>query len=211
VDDTPARRAYSIGHDLGAQAVRQLEADGVAVDPAELLRGFSDAVSGIDPAIAAPEMQAIRARLEREVATRLATERLETDPVFRALAVYNRQRSIAFHEENGAREGVETAPNGLQLEVLAPGAGPTPDDRDTVVVSFTASLMDGAIIASGANEEVKLDGVIEGARLALTRMRPGARWRIALPPDLAYGIGGRAPDIGPNESIVIDATLHSIR
>ncbi len=209
--DTPEARSYAIGHDMGAEAISQLEAHGVAFDADELLRGFTDAVTGADPAMDAATMRAVLARLEREVATRLATERLETDPIFRALAVENRRRSNAFHEEFGARPGVQTAPNGLQFEVLTVGDGRTPEAHDTVVVSFTASLADGTVIASGMDVELKIDGVIEGAQQALTRMPAGSRWRFAIPPDLAYGIGGRAPDVGPNQTVVVDATLHSIR
>ena len=49
-----------------------------------------------------------------------------------------------------------------------------------------------------------------GSQEALQLMNVGARWKVAMPPELAYGMAGNPPAIGPNESILIDVMLHEI-
>ena len=49
-----------------------------------------------------------------------------------------------------------------------------------------------------------------GARV-LPRMKVGSRWLTAIPPDLAYGPGGRYPVIGPNETILVEVELVEIK
>jgi hypothetical protein len=40
-------------------------------------------------------------------------------------------------------------------------------------------------------------------------MKPGDRWRLFVPPSLAYGKDG-SPGIGPNETLIYDLELVSI-
>jgi FKBP-type peptidyl-prolyl cis-trans isomerase len=41
-------------------------------------------------------------------------------------------------------------------------------------------------------------------------MRVGDRWKVVIPPQLAYGEYGQLPRIGPNEALVFDIQLLSI-
>ena len=42
-------------------------------------------------------------------------------------------------------------------------------------------------------------------------MRRGDRWRIVLPPELAFGEAGAADDIGPNETIIVELEVVAIQ
>ena len=44
----------------------------------------------------------------------------------------------------------------------------------------------------------------------LEKMRAGDRWVLVLPPEQAFGLAGRDPDVGPNETIIVDVELHEI-
>jgi FKBP-type peptidyl-prolyl cis-trans isomerase len=41
-------------------------------------------------------------------------------------------------------------------------------------------------------------------------MKPGAKWRLFIPPALAYGESGHGDTIGPNELLVFEVDLVSI-
>ena len=53
-------------------------------------------------------------------------------------------------------------------------------------------------------------GVIPGFLSALQRMTPGAKWRVFIPSDLAYGLNGSAPVIGPNQTLVFELEVLSV-
>ena len=209
--DVSAETAYAIGHDLGTQTLARLTEDGVVADREMLIKGFADAVNDAEPAVDPLAMEAMLAQLEREVATRIAEERLTNDPVFRALAEQNLMNSRAFHETFGRRHDVTTLASGVQYRVLQEGSGDAADTADTVVADFEAKLLDDHVFARETGKAFRVDGVIDGARDVLRRMRVGDRFLIAIPPAEAFGIGGRAPDIGPNETVIVEVELVEVR
>jgi hypothetical protein len=55
-----------------------------------------------------------------------------------------------------------------------------------------------------------VNGVIPGWTEALQLMKPGSKYKIYLPPALAYGERGAGGDIGPNQALVFDVELISV-
>ncbi|MGB1220161.1 MAG: FKBP-type peptidyl-prolyl cis-trans isomerase, partial [Alcanivoracaceae bacterium] len=55
-----------------------------------------------------------------------------------------------------------------------------------------------------------LGGIIKGWQEALPMMSVGEKWRIVLPPALAYGEAGAGSMIGPNETLVFEVELLDI-
>jgi FKBP-type peptidyl-prolyl cis-trans isomerase FklB len=204
------RTSYAIGFDLGSATVGRLEADGVSYDAESLRQGFVDAMDGAEPAFEQRDMTAALAVLHRQVAQRSAEARLMNDPVFEALARQNESRSEAFLERFAEAEGTRKLDNGMHYQVQSAGDGATPEAGDTVRISFSARLRDGVLVGDERNFVMPLEGMIPGARSAIASMSVGDRWIVAIPPELAFGLGGRDPDIGPNEAILADIELLGI-
>ncbi|MCU7904604.1 MAG: FKBP-type peptidyl-prolyl cis-trans isomerase [Candidatus Thiodiazotropha sp. (ex Epidulcina cf. delphinae)] len=124
------------------------------------------------------------------------------------LAKENLTRGAEFREENAKRHGVTTLENGLQYEVLEPGDGASPQKEDRVEVHYKGALIDGSVFDSSHTREkpaqFNLNRVVPGFREAITRMKPGAKWRVVMPPTLAYGEGGTGKKIGPNETLIFE-------
>jgi FKBP-type peptidyl-prolyl cis-trans isomerase len=199
--------SYSVGYDLGAGVAGTIAEDGLEVDYDELVRGFSDALRGQDPDLDPERMRRILERLHNEVASRLAQQRLEEDPVFRALAEENLRKGRAVQQRFAERERVVTLPSGLMYEPLTTGEGPSAADAETVVVHYESRHSDGSRIASEHTVEFRVASFLDNLQDLLRRMRVGDRWLIIIPPELAYGLAGRDPDIGPNETIILDVEL----
>lgn len=209
--DIPAGDAcYSIGYAMGQEALATLRADGVELDAEQLAQGMLDALKGADPRVDDARMSQLLRKLEEEVRRREARLRLESDPTFRALAEENARRSAEFHARVATEPDIVTLDGGVQFRVIDAGNGVSPGPDDTVVVSFKAATIDGVTFAEAVHQTVPLSEMIQGAQAVLQRMRPGARWRVAIPPSMAFGEPGLPPDLGPNESIVADVTLHEV-
>lgn len=117
----------------------------------------------------------------------------------------------AFLKDNGAREKVMTTASGLQYEVLEEGTGAQPSAGDQVTVHYTGKLIDGTVFDSsverGEPATFGVTQVIPGWVEALQLMKEGARWRLFIPSNLAYGPNGAGGVIGPNATLIFDVEL----
>lgn len=117
----------------------------------------------------------------------------------------------AFLEENGKRVEVNVTPSGLQYEVLEEGTGKQPSEGDNVTVHYTGKLIDGTVFDSsvdrGAPATFGVTQVIPGWVEALQMMKEGAKWRLFIPSNLAYGPNGAGNIIGPNSTLIFDVEL----
>lgn len=132
-------------------------------------------------------------------------------------AARNEEEAKAFLAKNGAVKGVKTTASGLQYKIVAAGdaAGTSPASTDTVSVQYTGKLMDGSEFDSsytrGQPATFPVNGVIKGWQEALVMMKPGAKWQLFVPPDLAYGKQGRPGTIPGNALLIFDVELLSVK
>jgi FKBP-type peptidyl-prolyl cis-trans isomerase FklB len=119
-----------------------------------------------------------------------------------------------FLDENAKREGVQVTDSGLQYEVLEAGNGEKPTHNDKVKVHYHGSFIDGQVFDSSItrNEpaEFAVEQVIPGWTEALLMMPMGSKWRLVVPPKLAYGEMGSPPTIPANAVLTFDIHLIEI-
>jgi FKBP-type peptidyl-prolyl cis-trans isomerase FklB len=130
------------------------------------------------------------------------------------LGQQNLAAAEAYLAGNGKKPGVVTLPSGLQYEILVAGTGPKPSQTDTVTTHYTGSLIDGTVFDSsverGAPSSFPVNAVIPGWVEALQLMPVGSKWRLVIPPNLAYQERGAGNRIGPNEALIFTVELISI-
>lgn len=128
-----------------------------------------------------------------------------------AMADVNAKAGQEFLDANGKRVEVKTLPSGLQYEILEAGEGASPKAGDTVKVHYTGKLIDGTVFDSsvdrGEPATFGVTQVIPGWVEALQLMKPGAKWRLFIPSQLAYGPQGAGGIIGPNQTLIFDVEL----
>jgi FKBP-type peptidyl-prolyl cis-trans isomerase FklB len=119
-----------------------------------------------------------------------------------------------YRAENAARPEVTTLASGLQYEVIVKGEGPKPGLTDTVSTHYHGTLIDGTIFDSsvdrGVPAQFPVNGVIAGWTEALQLMGVGAKWRLVIPPELAYGERGTGGVIPPQATLVFEVELLEI-
>lgn len=192
--------SYTVGYQLGQNLMRQ----NLDIDPKIAAQGMQSALSGTAPKLTPEEM---RASIQ-------AYQKKEQDKI-EALSKKNLEAGQAFLDANKKKEGVVTLPSGLQYKVLSEGKGKQPKSTDTVVAHYRGTLINGTEFDSSykRNEPATfpLEGVIKGWQEALPLMKEGAKWQIYIPADLAYGPRGAGNAIGPNEALIFDIELLSVK
>jgi FKBP-type peptidyl-prolyl cis-trans isomerase FklB len=185
--------SYSVGLAFGSQ----LHASGLehGVSPEALMRGLKEGLAG----------KPFGAE-DRERAMQLFRSGRD------AIAAHNRSAARDFLAKNGQVKGVATTASGLQYQVIEAGdakaASPTANDR--VTVHYRGRLLDGTEFdSSDAHAQAAtfgVNGVIKGWREALLLMKPAAKWRLFIPPELAYD-NASPPSIPPGSLLIFDVEL----
>jgi FKBP-type peptidyl-prolyl cis-trans isomerase len=124
-----------------------------------------------------------------------------------------------FLEENGTREGVTTTKSGLQYEILVKGgeskyAEPKEGDPEKqFMVNYKGTLIDGTEFdASPEGSPVPMTlQVIPGFQEAITTMPVGAKWKLFISSELAYGAERRSAEIAPNTTLIFELELVEIK
>ena len=123
----------------------------------------------------------------------------------------------AFLNANKSNPGVITLPDGLQYKILEAGDpnGVHPTKEDTVVVDYVGTLIDGKVFDSsernGGPITFPLGGVIKGWTEILQLMTKGAKWKVFIPNELAYGERAMGADIPAGAALIFEITLHDIK
>ena len=120
-----------------------------------------------------------------------------------------------FLQENKKKKGVITLESGLQYIVVKEGEGEHPKMTDEVETHYHGMFMDGKVFDSsidrGKSLSFPVGGVIAGWTEALMLMKPGSKWKLFIPSELAYGSRGAGGTIGPNITLIFDVELISIK
>ncbi len=189
--------SYAIGQQIG----KNLKAQNIEIDAKTLAASLADATTGKSE-MTEEQIQKAMMKLQ-EMAMKKQQEEGEA----------NKKKSADFLEKNKTAAGVKVTASGLQYSVMKEGDGPMPKKEDSVKCHYTGTLIDGTKFDSsvdrGQPAEFPVAGVIPGWTEALQMMKVGSKWKLVIPPELAYGPAGR-PGIPPNSTLVFEVELLEI-
>ena len=189
---------------LGFQFGQQMKAEGIQIDSQAFAAAIADVLEGRPLQMSMDQMR------EALAAGREALAREKQEKAEAALAA-----GKAFLEQNRDQPGVVVLPSGIQYIEQQAGEGSAPTANSTVTVHYRGHLISGKEFDSsygrGAPTSFKLSEVIPGFRESITRMKPGAKWRVFIPSEMGYGAQGAGGDIGPNETLIFDIELISFQ
>lgn len=172
------------------------------------VQDFADGVAAVFEGVQ-PKMTYDEAKLE--IKNFFEAMEAEQQAAAAKMGEVNEAAGKKFLEENGKRVEVNVTPSGLQYEVLQEGTGKQPVASDSVTVHYTGKLIDGTVFDSSAERGVPatfgVTQVIPGWVEALQLMKEGAKWRLFIPSQLAYGPQGAGNIIGPNSTLIFDVEL----
>ena len=106
---------------------------------------------------------------------------------------------------------------GIRYIVERQGAGPLLMPGDLVMVNYVGQLLSGKVFDQNHSKDhpftfrVDRGIVIQGWDQILQLMRPGDKWLVIIPPELAYGRRGSAPLIPSYATLVFDIEILGIK
>ena len=194
------RISYALGLSMG----NNFKASGIkAINVQDFADGVAAVYNGLAPRMSYDEAK-------KEIQEYFTKMQAEQEAAQAQMAEVNAKAGRDFLEENGKRVEVKTTASGLQYEVLQEGSGKQPKAEDFVTVHYTGKLIDGTVFDSsverGEPATFGVTQVIPGWVEALQLMKEGAKDRLFIPSQLAYGPQGAGP-IGPNQTLIFDVEL----
>ncbi len=187
--------SYILGTQLGRsiKLSRQNDPDLKALDIEILLQGIRDAANDKKLLFTPMEMQQVMMAYQMKKAKKLL------------------EASKKFMQSKKQEKGVVAHKSGLLYKVLKKGTGKSPTVNDIVQVHYSAQKPDGKEFDSsyraGRPISFRLNQMIQGWKIAVPLMKEGAKWRLYVPYNLAYGARGRPPQIGPYQALIFNIEL----
>ncbi|WP_298106706.1 FKBP-type peptidyl-prolyl cis-trans isomerase [uncultured Bacteroides sp.] len=190
--------SYAIGLGIG-QNLLSMEAKGIDVE--DFAQAIKDVLDGNKTAITHTEARDIVNKYFEEMEQKMNAANIEAGK--------------KFLEENKKRPGVITLPSGLQYEVVKEGnIGKYAKATDRVKCHYEGTLIDGTLFDSsikrGEPAVFGVNQVIPGWVEALQLMPEGAKWKLYIPSDLAYGAQGAGEMIPPHSTLIFEVELLQI-
>lgn len=183
----------SIGTNLKSSGIDNLNQESFA-------KGLDDILSGSGSTMTPQELDETLKTFFTEIQEKQAQKEIEAGK--------------QFLEENKNNTGVVELPSGLQYQVLKEGYGEKPTEADQVKCHYHGSLIDGTVFDSsverGEPAVFGVNQVIKGWVEALQLMSVGAKWRLFVPSDLAYGAQGAGQVIKPHSTLIFNVELLEI-
>lgn len=200
VDATSAKAIPTPSYSLGLTFGNQLHHGGLTseVDMQALMRGIQDGLGGKQPTQA-----------DKQDASQF---------LMGARQMVGERNKIAardFLAKNATQPGIKSTASGLQYQILKPGEvnGKSPDAASQVTVQYRGTLLDGtefdSSIAHGQAAIFRMNSIMRGWQEALTLMKPGAKWRIFVPPELGYDLR-TPPSIPPGSLLTYEIELQHV-
>jgi FKBP-type peptidyl-prolyl cis-trans isomerase FklB len=186
----------------GVQYMKALLDDNLTLDNAAFMQGLSDMQTGRESRLTPEETHKA---LDQIVGLRVLSKKNMEDKRISA--------GKAFLEENAKQPEVHVLDNGLQYKILSEGNGEEqhPKTEDGVSIRYLISDIDGKQLqASKADSAPKLlvKVLIPAWQEALKLMKPGDKWRLFMPPQLAFGKhGSRDGSVKSEQTLISDLEL----
>jgi len=204
--------SYCIGVDFGRSLKRQ-EADNI--DLKIFMRGLQDCLSDKKILLTDAEMKEVFDTFAKERQAKQEKRAAEEKERLDKLGAKNKREGSEFLAKNKEEDGIITLPSGLQYKELTPGSGAVPNLGSTVVVNYRGTFIDGTEFDSSAKNgdplTIPVTSMIPGWKEAIQKMKIGAKWRLFIPQDLAYGEFGTGKLIGPYATLIFEVELLGIK
>jgi peptidylprolyl isomerase/FKBP-type peptidyl-prolyl cis-trans isomerase FklB len=197
-EKTAPNQAHDLAYSLGASLGERLRQEVPQLQLQALVEGLQQAYQGKPLALSEARIEQILADHESQIA--------EQNTLPSSDAAMETERRFLSSEK--AKPGVKELADGILLTEITPGTGAKAGPDGKVQVLYVGRLPDGTVFDQNTQPQwFSLDSVIAGWRTALQNMPVGAKWRLVIPSDQAYGADGAGDLIAPFTPLVFEVEL----
>lgn len=204
----PESKVDKLSYAIGVNFARQFKSQKIDINPDVLYDAIKTVTADGPPLMTDEQVMTTLQEFEKEMQDKMKGE-------MKKAAQDNIDKGKSWLAENKKRAGVVELPSGLQYEIISPGNGESPKLNSKVTTHYVGTLLDGtefdSSVKRGEPATFPVNGVIKGWTEALQLMKPGAKWKLFIPSDLAYGDAGSPPSIGPGETLIFEVELISVQ
>lgn len=197
---TEQKASYTLGSDLAKNFAQQ----GLKIDIQAFTLGLEDAMNNRESRLSEEEMMKAITEVKKDMMQKQIAHR-------KTQGEANLKEGEAYMAENAKKAGVKTLENGIQYKVIKSGKGNSPTESDTIFAHYEGSFIDGKVFDSsykrGTPLKFQMGNVIKGWGETLKHMKPGDKWEVVIPSNLAYGEKGAGETIGPNKTLLFTIEL----
>ncbi len=203
----PESNKDKLSYSIGFNIAKQFKGQNIDINPDIFAEAVKTVYAGQPTTMTEEEVMSTLQNFEKEMQAKMQGQA-------QAAAGPNKEAGAAFLANNKKNPAVVELPSGMQYEILKDGTGESPKATSTVTTHYTGTLIDGTVFDSsverGQPAQFPVNGVIKGWTEALQLMKPGSKWKLYIPSDLAYGDGGSPPKIGPGATLIFEVELISV-
>lgn len=203
----PKNGREKVSYGIGVETAKNIKAQRLDVNVEMIIQGLKDELAGKKLAVPQRELRRLMTMFHVEQ----RRQRVENTVI---ASQNNAKKSETFLNYNSAKPGVVVLPSGLQYRIITDGKGKKPGPSDTVLCSFQGTLIEGEEFDGsepGQPASLKINQAVPGLKEALLLMREGSKWEVVVPPHLGYGAHGFGRTIGPNETLIYEIELLSVK
>ena len=191
----------SVSYAIGVMFAQNLKTQGVeGVNNDLILKGLIDVMQNKNPDLSPQDAGKIYSSYTTSLRAKAGEK--------------NKAIGEKYLAENGKRKEVTTTASGLQYEVIKQGSGVAPKVTDKVTVHYHGTNIDGSVFDSSVEKGQPLtypvNGFVQGWQEALQLMQPGAKYKLVVPYNLAYGERGSGAKIKAFSTLIFELELISV-
>lgn len=210
--DLNTKASYGFGLNIGRTL--KIQAEQFQLDSEFVARGIADGLNDAQPLLSDEQLTQVMEEFEKQLLARQMEAEKAMLEANKEQAASNKAAGDAYMAQNAKKQGVKTLNSGIQYEPLKAGQGASPTLTDTVTINYKGTLLDGTVFDSTEGKSPMTFPVgefIEGWKQALQLMKVGDKWRVVIPPELAYGESGTpGGPIPPNATLIFEIELLGI-
>lgn len=202
--------SYGMGYNMGKSFREQK----IEVNYENIIQGLKDGLeNSTDMKYSKEEIEKALLTFEKVMIQKQEVVAKEREKEWMAQSEKNKVEGQEFLKNNKNKEGVLISSSGLQYQILKAGSGDIPKSDDIVKVHVIAKYIDGKEFDNTYKrtaQDLPVSKLIPAWKEALTKMKVGSKWRLFVPPDLAYGDKGVPPTVPGNAVLIFEMELIKI-
>ncbi|WP_397446610.1 FKBP-type peptidyl-prolyl cis-trans isomerase [Polaribacter sp. R77954] len=203
--------SYALGMDMAIKVKANFD----EADTDLFLQGYRNGMDSTSLLIEQKELNNfLRAFFQKQQAEKMKEAQAKAAKEAETKFAHVKKAGEEFLALNKVKENVQSTESGLQYLVLKEGKGATVQPTDKVKIHYHGTTIEGKVFDSTVDRNQPYESAanifVPGFNEALSLMKKGAKYRVFIPQELAYGAQQRGQLILPFSALIFEIEVLEI-